>query len=159
MPKHLTRKTLALHHVLALAGAALLYAGLFAPVLHVPFFGELSYLHFGQVEAFIVLLLTGAATLLTAFNLTHWTWGPSVGSTACIAFTAFSLWRTAVQTHAEIQTNFAISPLRQLAQVTLDSVEIKWGWVVLVTGAILSLVGAGIAHVRLRVEHPGATGS
>lgn len=141
--------------VVAFLGSALVYFGLFAPALDVPIFGSLSYCHYANAELWIVLALLFATVVLAALKRTPWLWATGLGCGACISYTALGLWQNARGAQEEIRTRLAGNAFQELAQATLNSVQVEWGWTVLIAGTMCIVAAAAMSDPDKGGGHAG----
>lgn len=125
----------------AFAGTACLIFGTWAPVMEVPILGEIAYAQYAQGESWILLALAVVAVLATALERFRVLWFAGAGSLAVLLVTAA---RMAVTLTDEEDT------AQPLIQVMLHAMQVQWGWIPLVLGAVLLLVAA--AGPRLLVQ-------
>lgn len=128
---------------LGLTGCGLLAAGVFSPIISLPVFGNMSYFHNGQGDGIIVLALAAvAAGLLFCDRFKGVMWS-GICSALPLAYTFINFQLHLAQMKAEMAEKMAGNPFGGLAEMAMQSVQLQWGWVVLVAGAGC-LIGAGL---------------
>ena len=72
-------------------------------------------------------------------------WITSLGSAAILAFTFFNLQSKISQITTELETeSLKDNPFRGLAEFAMQSVQLEWGWAVLVIGIVLLIAVAAM---------------
>jgi len=132
---------------LALVGSALLFVGVFMPILSMPIVGSVNYFMNGKGDGVIIIVLAlAAAGLAMAGRVRDVVW-PGAAALAMLAYTFFRVQSGLSEMRAQMHAELTGNPFRQIADAVVDSVQIQWGWAVLVLGALL-VVYAGIAARR-----------
>lgn len=134
--------------ILGFAGAGLLAIGVFAPLISIPIAGSINYFNNGSGDGVIVLVLAIISAFLVAIRRYRVLW---VTGLACLGLIGFSFMNIS-SSLAEFEREMADNPFRGLANV-----QMQWGWMVLVTGAVLLLAAAaskGAAPQQPPAQHP-----
>jgi HEAT repeat protein len=129
-----------------LAGAALLAAGVFAPLLDVPLGESVSYFQSGRWEAVLLLLLAAATAGLSLLRWHRGLWLTGLAAFAVVTVTFTRLLAALV----ELLRTFEGTPGAELGGV-MDLVQLRWGWAVLLAGALVIVAAAVTAEVRRSV--------
>lgn len=123
------------NQIIGFSGAAIIIAGVFAPIFHVPVTGSINYYHEGAGDGIIILLLAVLSLLLLLAKKYKGLWFTGFASLGMISYTFITI-------------TSAISDME--AFVTANAVvQIKWGWIFLILGAALLIVSAAL---RERVD-------
>lgn len=122
---------------LGLIGAAVLFVGVFMPILSVPIVGSVNYFQNGRGDGTIILVLALLALLLTATRSFRLLWIPGVLSLALLAFTFINIQAKLNDARDSMTRELADNPFRGLAEAMAGSVQLQWGWAVLVVGAVI----------------------
>lgn len=131
----------------SLVGAALLFVGVFLPLVSLPIVGSLNYFMNGRGDGTIVLLLAlVAGGLAMTDRVRHVVW-PGAAALAVIGFTFVRFQAGIAEMRAKMDAELAGNPFRGIAETAAGSIQMQWGWAVLVLGAGL-LVYAGLAARR-----------
>jgi len=139
--------------VIAFVGAGLLAIGAFLPLVRVPKMGTISYIGNGSGDGIVILVLAAAAAgLAMAGRTKHVIW-PGLASLALIAFTYFRLQSRLGEARAKLRAEVGDNPFGGLADVATSSIQMEYGWAVLVIGA-LTMVAAGAMAWRRRSGPP-----
>lgn len=122
---------------IALIGAALLFVGVFMPFVSMPIVGSLNYFGNGKGDGvFIIAMAAIAAGLALSGNIRETLW-PGLASLAMFAFTFIRFQTTMADARAQLETDLAGNPFRGFADAAVDSVQLQWGWAVLLIGALM----------------------
>ncbi len=133
---------MSIKQTLGLTGAILLIVGSFTPIAKITYTGDLIYFLNGQGDRMIVLgfgIISLLAVLLKKYNLLIFT-GPA--SAVIIAFTFFNLQNSIREMHTLLNQNLQGNSFKESAETMINSVQIEWGFAVLVLGAVLLIIAA-----------------
>jgi predicted small integral membrane protein len=122
---------------IALIGAGLLFIGAFMPIVSAPIIGSINYFQNGKGDGVIIVLLaisTAGLALAGRAQQVLWT---GLASVAMLAFTFFRFQSGLSEMKERVATDLADNPFRGLADMAVNSVQLQWGWAVLVLGAAL----------------------
>ncbi len=61
-----------------------------------------------------------------------------------MAFTFINFQMTLANTRAQMETELVGNPFRGIADMAMQSVQIQWGWALLIVGAVLVIASAAI---------------
>lgn len=128
--------------LLALGGAGLLFLGVFLPIISVPLFGSVNYFRNGQGDGVIILVLAAITLVLVARENYKWLWGTGLGALAMLTFTFVNFHVQIGSTRSEMQQELADNPFAEMGTAIMDTVQLEWGWIVLVMGAALIAASA-----------------
>lgn len=130
--------------ILGLIGSIILFIGVFTPVLSIPIMGNITYFQNGKNEGTIVLVLAVVSFILVLAGKYRWLWITGPASMAVIAFTFFNFQMKMSDIKAKMGGSIAGNPFKGLAEMAMQTVQLQWGWSLLVTGAALVIVSAAI---------------
>jgi hypothetical protein len=120
---------------LALIGAALLFVGAFMPIISVPIMGSMNYFQNGKGDGVVIVLLAIATAIFAGGGyVKHVIW-TGLAALAMLGFTFFRFQTKLAEAHAEMDAQMADNPFRGLAEAAMNSVQLQWGWAVLLLGA------------------------
>jgi hypothetical protein len=129
---------------LGIAGSLTLFLGVFAPIVHVPIVGSQNFFQNGRGDGVIILLLAFISLLLTVRRRFRGLLATGLITLALLAFTFLNFQSRLAQVRAEMEAKLAGNPFRGFGDAMLGSVQLQWGWGVLIVGAVLLvLAGAG----------------
>jgi hypothetical protein len=130
--------------VLGISGSALLFVGVFLPIVKLPVVGDLNYFANGRGDGVIVLVLAIVSLGLVLFKWYRELWITSLGAAAVLAFTFFTLQSKLNEMATQLETDLKDNPFRGLAGLAMQSIQLQWGWAVLVIGVGLLIAAAAI---------------
>ena len=130
--------------LLGLIGSAVLFVGVFAPIVSIPIMGNMNYFQNGKGDGTIVLVLAVVSLILVLLKKFKGLWFTGLGSMAIMVFTFINLQMTLANTKTQMETELAGNPFRGLVDMAMQSVQIQWGWALLIVGAVLVIASAAI---------------
>jgi hypothetical protein len=133
-----------IRQLLGILGSTLLFLGVFMPIVKLPVVGDLNYFANGRGDGVLVL---GLAVVSLVFVLIKWyreLWITSLGSAAILAFTFFNLQSKMSQMKAQVETDLKDNPFKGLADLAIQSVQLQWGWAVLVIAVVMLIATAAM---------------
>ena len=130
--------------LLGFAGSVISFIGVFTPIVNLPFVGGVNYFHNGSGDGVIVLFLACISFFLTLTNRFRGLWFTGGASLALMLFTFVSFQTRLSQVKSDMKTQLAGNPFRGIADVAMQSVQLEWGWAVLVVGAGLVVASAAL---------------
>jgi hypothetical protein len=129
-------------------GSLALVIGVFSPFISVPIMGALNYFQNGKGDGVIVLVLA-VISLVTALSKRYrWLWLGGIGTLAMLAFSFVNFRLRMSQARSEMVQDLEGNPFAGLAELAMESIQMQWGWAILLAGAILLLIGAGLKEAR-----------
>ena len=131
--------------IAGIVGSALLFVGVFSPVVKLPFIGQINYLQYGERSGAIVLLLaiaSGVLVLTQRFRLLWLTGGCSLG---IIAYSYISFDPLLIESEHKMVTE---SDGNLFSQLGLMCTQRQWGFSIIFLGAILVIAAAAIPVYR-----------
>lgn len=126
---------------LALVGAALLFVGAFMPIVSLPIVGSLNYFQNGRGDGVIIVVLAAATAVLAMTDRTRhvvWTGGAAL---IMLGYTFVRIQSALDDMRTKMDTDLADNPFRGLAEVAMGSIQMQWGWAVLLLGAGITIYG------------------
>jgi hypothetical protein len=127
---------------MALSSNALLVLGIFCPIVSIPFMGAQNYFQNGKGDGMILLVLASISFLLISkgwFRLVYLT-----GSLSLLV-PVYTLLTLIVRLHSisnSMKEGLKDNPFSGFAEVALQSIQIQWGWILLIGGSVCLLVAA-----------------
>ncbi len=125
--------------LLGLAGAALLFIGAFLPIVSLPAVGSVNYFNNGQGDGTILIALALISALLVLIKRYKFLLVTGGLSLVLLGYTFFALNARIADAKAALEAQLAGNPFIGIAQAAMQSVQMQWGWAVLVLGAVLLL--------------------
>jgi hypothetical protein len=135
---------------LALIGAALLFIGAFMPIISAPIIGSVNYFQNGKGDGVIIVLLAISTVALALTGREQQVLWTGLASAAMLAFTFVRFESSLSDLKSQVATELADNPFRGLADMAVNSVQLQWGWAVLMLGAGLVTYAGWQAQRSLR---------
>ncbi|MBC8052702.1 MAG: hypothetical protein H7Y13_06530 [Sphingobacteriaceae bacterium] len=121
---------------LGLIGSLLIIAGGLSPMLHIPIIGNWNYYDIDVALASIVMTLATLGVLASIINKPGLLRFSAWASLIVILFTLAAV-------YFKVNDYFSFIPFKKLAAAAARIVHYRWtGWILLITGAVLSIIGA-----------------
>ncbi len=130
--------------LIGLLGCLLLFLGVFAPIEKAPIVGSVNYYNNGKGAgaALIVIAVVSAVFVLTRLFKALWVSG--IVALALTLHGFFKLQRDLNRMKSGVHVDFSGTPFEGLAQLASESVQMQWGWAVLIIGAVLLIASAAM---------------
>lgn len=124
---------------LALVGATLLIIGAFCPLVRFPIVGDINYFHNGMGDGVLIVILAVATAGIALADRVKWAsiTGGAALLVMIMSFLGFHTKITELKNNLEIE--LADNPFKEFADVAINSVQMQWGWAVLLLGAMLTI--------------------
>jgi len=130
--------------LLGLIGSIVLFVGVFTPVVSAPIVGNMNYFQNGKGDGAIILVFACCSLALVLAKKYRLLWVTGLGSMAVMAFSFINFQMKMSDVKAKMETDLAGNPFRGLADMALQSVQIQWGWALLIVGAGLVIASASV---------------
>ena len=130
--------------LLGLIGSAVLFVGVFAPIVSIPIMGNMNYFQNGKGDGVIVLVLAVISLILILLKKFKGLWFTGLGSMGVMVFTFINFQINLTNTRTQMETELVGNPFRGIADMAMQSVQIQWGWALLIIGAVLLITSAAI---------------
>jgi hypothetical protein len=130
------------HRNLGLAGAALLFVGVFLPIVRLPFVGSQNYFQNGKGDGVFLVILALFSALLALSVWRRWLIATGGLSLAYLLFSLYRFSNLMSEMKASMETELKDNPFAGLATAMVGAVELQWGWAVLIVASVM-IVGAG----------------
>lgn len=128
--------------VFALIGSALLVLGVFAPIVSVPLMGNLTYFQNGEGDGVIILMLAVVSAILAFDRKFRFIWYTALGSAAVLIFTFVTFKMKMADMAKDMRADLAGNPFSGLGELALQSIQLQWGWALLILGIASLLIAA-----------------
>jgi len=129
-------------------GSILLFMGVFTPIISLPIVGSVNYFQNGKGDGVIILILALISIALTFNRRYRGLWFTGVGSLTVMLFTFVNFQIRLSEMKDEMEMKLAGNPFRGLADVAMQSIQIQWGWAVLIVGAAFLIAAAATRDER-----------
>ena len=130
--------------ILGLIGSVVLFIGVFTPIVSVPIMGNMTYFQNGHGDGMIILVFAVISLILVLMERYKALWFTGSASLAVMLFTLFNFQTKMSQLKADMELELADNPFRGLADMAISSIQLQWGWALLVVGAALVIVSAAL---------------
>ena len=129
-------------------GSLVLILGVFAPLVSVPIMGSMNYFQNGKGDGIVILALAGVALVLSLSRLYKALWLPFLGCAGMLTFTFVRFQQGMSEARTEMKAYLADNPFAGLAELAMESVQLQWGFAVLIVGTVMLLIAAGLPAKR-----------
>lgn len=136
--------------VIGFVGAALLIVGCFAPLVHLPIIGGISYVANGRGDGMLVVGLAIVSAALVYFRLYRWVLVSAAGVAGLCIFTLWRFLSLGSQIRDQVANSAKDNAFGNLAAAFADAVSLGWGWAFLLLGLACLFAAAGMALVKQR---------
>lgn len=130
--------------ILGLIGSIVLFIGVFTPIVSVPIMGNMNYFQNGKGDGTLILILALVSLVLVLTKKYKGLWFTGVGSLAVMAFTFINFQMKMSDMKTQMESELAGNPFRGLADMAMQSVQLQWGWALLIVGAGLVIASAAM---------------
>lgn len=134
---------------IGLIGVIMLFIGVFMPIISVPLMGNINYFSNGKGDGVIIIILAALSLILILAESYRVLWGTGIFALAILGYTYINIQSRLNDATASMKRELAGNPFAGLATSAIESIQIQWGWAVLVVGAILILVSAFVYQKKL----------
>jgi len=124
-------------HVIGTIGAIILFVGVFTPIVNVPIMGPMNYFQNGKGDGAVVLVLAVLSLLAIVTRKDAILFFTSIGCLGALTFT-FVNFKVSMDRLLG-QAGGTDDVFSGLAHLAVQSVQLQWGWAVLIVGACLTL--------------------
>jgi hypothetical protein len=129
--------------IMGVAGAATLFVGVFLPIVSLPIVGAQNFFQNGRGDGTILLVIAGIALLATLAKRFTWVSIAGIVSLALLGYTFIAFRSRIAEMRGVMERDLADNPFKGIGEAMMQSVQLQWGWAVLVVGALL-LCAAGL---------------
>src|SRR5262250_291432 len=149
--------------VVGLTGALVLFIGVFTPIVSVPTVGYINYIENEKIDGVVILGLAIISFLLLLARKYRGLWFTGLASLGVLLFTFISLQIKIAELRNKLGVELTGNRSPSIAEMVARSVQIQWGWPVLIIGAAFILwaaaskfvlVARGSAYRRTRTWNP-----
>ena len=130
--------------ILGLIGSIVLFIGVFTPIVSVPIVGDMNYFQNGKGDGTLILILAVISLVLVLTKQFRGLWFTGLGSLAVMAFTFINFQKKISDMKSQMESELAGNPFRSIADIAMQSVQLQWGWALLIVGAGLVIAGAAM---------------
>ena len=134
---------------LGVFGCFLLVIGGIAPIIKIPVAGSSSIFSLSFTEWFLLMAAAGTSAWFIWKRNFDLLYGPAVASLLLILGKFWWLQHSINELKNGVDQELAGNPFRGLADVTMASIQLEWGWLLLFLGAAAALAPAIMEHRKL----------
>lgn len=120
---------------MAFIGAGILTLGTFVPIVSLPIVGNVNYFANGEGDGMLLVVLAAITAVLAFLNQTKHVLWSGLAAALMIAWALIRFANLKSEMQAQMDEELAGNPFRGLAEVAVQSVQLQWGWIVLIAGA------------------------
>ncbi|WPL17628.1 hypothetical protein Thiowin_02655 [Thiorhodovibrio winogradskyi] len=129
-----------------LIGSTFLCVGVFAPIATIPMVDNINYVRNGSGDGVIVLILAIIALILVLIDKYKGLWFTSFGSVVVMLFSFLNFQTKISQAKQQMSYELSGNPFRGLDDMAMQSVQLEWGWSLLIIGVSLMFMSATITE-------------
>lgn len=134
---------------LGVFGCFLLVIGGITPIIRLPVAGSSSIFSLSFIEWFLLMTAAGTSAWLTWKRNFDLLYGPAAASLLLIIGRFWRLQHLISELKSGVDQELAGNPFRGLADATMASIQLEWGWLLLFLGAAVALAPAIMEHRKL----------
>ena len=131
-------------HQLGIAGSIILFVGVFMPIISVPIMGYTNYLQNGKGDGTAVLVLAVLSFFLVVAKKYTALWLTGLASLVVILTSLVSILSKISDAKQRMGSDLSDNPFKDLANIATQSIQLQWGWAVLIVGAGMLIACAAL---------------
>ena len=132
--------------ILGLVGSAILFIGVFMPIISVPVMGNINYFQNGKGDGTIIIVLSIISLILVLKKDFKKLWYTGLGCIAVMSFTFINFQIKISDAKDQIKSELSGNLFRGVADMAMQSVQLQWGWAILIIGVALIIASAIIKN-------------
>ena len=145
-----------LHRISVLIGSAFITLGIFMPFLGVRYFKDQSYWQLSKTGAIVLLALALLSVIIAAFRKFNWLYLTGISAVGLLFYSINEVNNRKAGMLTDMTQSLEGSPLKGIGVGFVKSVDYRYGWAVMLSGAVLlilvPLVGSRLARREKSVE-------
>lgn len=127
-------------------GSLILFVGVFAPIVSVPIMGNLNYFQNGKGDGSLILVLAIISFVLTLTRNYRGLWFTSGGALLVMLITFVNFHSKMDELKTELGGGTGNGLFRGFADMAVQSIQLQWGWALLVVGLALLVAAAAMGE-------------
>jgi hypothetical protein len=131
--------------IVALAACTVLTFGVFAPVISIPVVGSINLFYNGHGDGVLLLVGAGISTVCALIDQNWVLWFTGLGSFGITLFDLFNAASAISNAKGEMGQLLSGDLLKGFVDVALQSVQLEWGWAIVIFGSSLLLASAAMS--------------
>lgn len=130
--------------ILGFVGSIVLIVGVFAPIISIPIVGNMNYYRNGEGDGIIILILAIISMILLLIEKYVWIWVTGICSLGIIIYSFLNIHAALHKAKEDMKSELSGNIFQGLADMAIQSIQIQWGWVLLIIGSVLLISSAAI---------------
>lgn len=139
-----SNRNFVLKQILGFLGSSLMFLGVFSPAISIPIMGNLNYFQNGKGDGVFILIFALASFVLTLLKMYRLLWFTGLGSLLILIYTFITLQVKISEVKNQLESQLAGNPFRGFADTALQSVQLQWGWALLIIATFMLFASAAI---------------
>lgn len=135
--------------IVGVIGSIILFIGVFAPIISIPVMGNINYFQNGKADGAIVLVLSLISLAAVFLKKQKWLIISGVISLSILLYTFSSIKTLESTVKSTLESELKGNPFASLATMAAQSIQIQWGWALLIIGTGLVIASAILNKVEL----------
>lgn len=123
--------------ILGLSGSLILFFGVFTPIISLPIVGSVNYFQNGRGDGVFILLLAILSVFFTLTKRYRLLLFTGIGSFVILVFTFVTFQLRMSEMQSQMKQGMANNPFAGLGDAMFSTIQIQWGWAVLLIGAVI----------------------
>jgi hypothetical protein len=129
---------------LGLTGSIVLFVGVFLPIVSLPMVGSMNYFQNGKGDGTIIIVLAIISLFMVLSKRYKGLWYTGIGSLAVLIVSLINAQIKISEAKTKMNADLADNPFRGIADLAMQSVQLQWGWAIMIIGAVLLIAAAAI---------------
>jgi hypothetical protein len=130
--------------VLGLVGSVVLFLGTFAPIVSLPIVGSMNYVQNGNGDGIFIIAFAVISLVIVLRRRYEGLWFTGACSLGVLSFTFMHFNALVANATSSLNTTLADNPFKGIGTAMMQTVQIQWGFAVLVVAALLLIAAAAI---------------
>lgn len=136
------KNTPVMNSLLITLGSTFMVLGTFMPIVSLPLVGSITYFNSGQGDGVVIMVLATIVALMAFTKAFRLAWIPASLACATLAITVTTLITKIAEAKTQLSESLEGNPFADLATGIAGSVQIQFGWVIVLIGICTSVFGA-----------------
>lgn len=128
------------HRLFAIIGSALLALGIFMPFLGVRYFKDQTYWQLSQTGAIILIALAVISIVIALYRKFSWLYITGGGALGLLVYSIQQVETKKAGMLADVTQSLNGSPLKGLGTGFVKSLDYRYGWAVMLLGAVILIL-------------------
>lgn len=138
-----------------LAGAGLMAFGTFLPIVSLPLVGSQNYFQNGQGDGVLIVAMAVITAGMAFSKAVRFAWIPAGVAGGLLLYTLVNLMSLISDIQADIESSLEGNPFAGLAQGLAGTIQLQWGWMVMLAGVATAVYGALRKSTTVKAEDVG----